>query len=579
MKKYLPQSLRVFSRFLLAISLIPSLFPSSSVAATGTALSSSFHRSYPKLVVVIAVDQLRADFLTRFRKRFLPARLTGKNKFGGFRYLMEKGAYYPLAEYEVLQSSTGPGHATILTGAYPYTMGIPINQWYDFQREQITYCAEDTDSPLVGLKNSPSQIESKNGRSPKLLIGTTVGDELKNSGRSSQVVSIAIKDRAAILLGGHRANLALWMKFQDGSAQWISSKHYLPDGKLPQWVEKLNHELSDSQKKLLTWKPLGKPSGLSVAQSSLVASSWLTEAHPTFPHQAERGSHASLLLPQGLTATRKAAEKAISELKLGKNKHTDFLTMSFSTFDYVGHHFGPNSLEAEEMTVLLDRELSRLFNFIHQKIPGGIANATIVLTADHGVSSSPLFLTKNKIPSGMVSESKLQDQIKKHLDQKFGELKDHQKWMSYIHNFNFYLNRKAIRESNLSLEDVRNEVKSTILKEEGIEYAFTADDYKKGHLPPGRHRDQILKTFYEKRSADVIGIFKPHYTTDSKTANHLTGYAYDRMVPLLLAGRKIRPGVFGQTAKVVDIAPTLSFILGVLPPSQSEGRVLHEALK
>jgi hypothetical protein len=185
--------------------------------------------SRPKLTLVLVIDQFRADYLTRFASRFLPS--SGKNgEVGGFKYLMSKGAYFPQAKYDVLENMTCPGHATILTGSYPYLSGIVLNEWYDRSLGRMIYCVDDGDSPLVGsdLKGAES------GVSPKNLVGTTVGDELKNSGRPSKIISIALKDRAAILLGGHRADLAVWLS---SNYRWVSSRYYVKDKELPRWIE------------------------------------------------------------------------------------------------------------------------------------------------------------------------------------------------------------------------------------------------------------------------------------------------------------------------------------------------------
>ena len=203
----------------------------------------------PKLIVVLIIDQFRADYLTRFKERFLPAQ-NKKGAIGGFNYLISNGAYFPYAQYEILQAMTGPGHASLLTGSYPYQSGIPINDWYDSQSGKNMYCVEDEASPIVGLKEN-SDLKKIRGMSPKNLIGTTVGDELKNAGYPSKVISIALKDRAAILLGGHRADLALW--FDPSSFQWVSSKYYLPEDHLPTWVTTLNEEIKIKKSPIKVW--------------------------------------------------------------------------------------------------------------------------------------------------------------------------------------------------------------------------------------------------------------------------------------------------------------------------------------
>jgi hypothetical protein len=190
------------------------------------------YRKRPKLVLVLVIDQFRADYLTRFESRFLPAEKGGT--VGGFQYLMSKGAYFPFGQYDLLQNMTGPGHATILTGAYPYLSGISLNYWFDSTKNEKVYCAQDDGSKTIEVVPPSANV----GTSPKNLLGTTVGDELKNAGFPSRVFSVALKDRAAIFMGGHRADAAFW--FDSGLYQWASSQFYFPKGKLPDWIKHSN---------------------------------------------------------------------------------------------------------------------------------------------------------------------------------------------------------------------------------------------------------------------------------------------------------------------------------------------------
>ncbi|MGZ3687882.1 MAG: alkaline phosphatase family protein, partial [Bdellovibrionota bacterium] len=322
----------------------------------------------PKLIFMIVIDQFRADYLTRFEKRFLPPRSQGGD-VGGFRYLMTQGAYYPFAQYDLLQSMTCPGHATVLTGAYPYQAGIPANDWFDPETLQRVYCAEDPTQATVGAETTDPHL----GTSPKNLIADTVGDELKNAGIPSRVVTVALKDRAAIMMGGHRADLALWM--DPGSHHWVSSKFYLPDGKLPGWVVHLNETLDQHKGEAITWDYPGPGSGLS------------TEKY--FPHKADFGTRESMAMPLGVDLTETAAERAFEAFKLGQGAGTDLFAVSFSSHDYVGHQFGPNSREMEEMTVAEDFAISQLLNMVREKVPGGLKNTVVILTGDHGIPPIP----------------------------------------------------------------------------------------------------------------------------------------------------------------------------------------------
>ena len=484
----------------------------------------------PKLILTLVIDQFRADYLTRFEGEFLAPR-TKSGEIGGFRHLMSQGAYFPMGEYEILHSMTGPGHATILTGAYPYLMGIPVNDWYDPGTRDRVYCTEDSAQEIVGFKTTKKHL----GTSPKNLIGSTVGDELKNAGYPSRVVSLALKDRAAILMGGSRADLAMW--FDKDAGHWVSSTFYRPDRKLPDWVTTLNQNLHAKQ-----------PCDLE------------TEC--------------------GLEMTEVAAEAALQEYKLGQGKATDLLAVSFSSHDYAGHHYGPNSPQLETMTLAEDRLISKLLNVVKKRVPGGLANVVVVLTGDHGIPPIPELVKKAGVDAGRLTPEKDSAAIESYLETKYGKPAQG-KWMPYVADNNFYLNEDAVREKKLDLAAVEEEVKPLLIKNPGVFFVFSRADYLARKLPPGMLEKQILKTYFPKRGGNLVVIPKPFYMEGgggSYEVTHMTGFSYDRTVPIILSGFGFQAGVYPQTAHVVDIAPTLSFLAGTIPPALSEGRVLSEAM-
>lgn len=538
----------------------------------------------PKLVVVIMIDQFRADYLTRFENRFLPAR--GKNQeVGGFRYLMTEGAYFPFGEYDLIQCMTGPGHATILTGSYPYQNGVPTHVWVDRSTQEPEYCASDRSSTIVGGEISKNY---KSGTSPKNMIGTTIGDELKNAGYASRVVSISLKDRAAIFMGGHRANLALW--FSPKSFSWVTSDYYLPNKKLPGWVTKLNDELRAQKGKKLEWKITGDGSGL----SSLDSFSLLDEGNAGllgakgFPHTIEVGAKSSLLHRLSVEMLENAAEKAIENFELGNGKATDLLALSISTHDYLGHAYGPNSREMEELTVDEDQVISKFLNYLNAKVPGGLKNTLVVLSADHGVVSSPEWLKNVKIDAGRINEKNAKDMLETKLNEKFGALPTggltKSSWILHVEDFHLFLNREAIEKheliagKKLEIAVVEAEIKKQLERIPGVAFAVTSSDVSAGRLPPAMLGRQFMHSYYPGRSGDVVIIPKPFYIEEGYTTSHITGYSYDRTVPIILSGMGIKKGRYASGARVIDIAPTLSYLLGIIPPALSEGRVLSEAL-
>ena len=530
----------------------------------------------PKLIVVLIIDQFRADYLTRFNERFLPAR-NSSGAVGGFNYLITNGAYFPYAQYDVLQSMTGPGHSTLLSGAYPYQSGIPLNDWYDSERGKITYCVEDEGSPIVGLADNKDYT----GVSPKNFIGSTVGDELKNAGYPSKVISIALKDRAAILLGGHRADLALW--FEPKSFQWISSKYYLPEGNLPTWVTQLNEEVKIKKTPMKVWSTKLQEtmnSYLSTTNTYPNETKLIGKIGPAFNHNIAACSPEELSSPYGLELTAQAALRAIDFYQLGKNKTPDLLALSFSSHDYVGHAFGPNSKEMEDMTVSEDRVISTFLNSLKKKIPGGLNEVVVVLSADHGVAPNVDWLLKNKMSSGRVDVKALKEKLENHLNDKFGKFDSLKGWIVFCVDFNYFINREALKSKKLNITDVENEIVKVLRTEEAFAQVFTHTDYENKRLPPQMHERQILKTYFQGRSGDVIAIPKPFFVnSDGNSTTHMTGYSYDRTVPLIISGAAFKHGLIPKMVDVIDIAPTLSLLNGTVPPSSSEGRVLTEAFK
>jgi predicted AlkP superfamily pyrophosphatase or phosphodiesterase len=524
----------------------------------------------PRLILFIAIDQFRADYLLRFERRFLQP-FGGKNAdVGGFRFLMADGAYYPYGEYGILQSMTGPGHATMLTGAYPYQHGIPINYWYDETTHRTVSCVEDISAPLIGLE--PNAVKPSMGASPRNLLASTVGDELKNAGYGSRVISISIKDRAAILMGGHRADLALW--FEPTHSRWISSRYYLPSGELPPWVVELNSAVATSAEKRMAefpvWRPEGKGSGFSV------------ETNPPFAHPIVIGKEEALRSPYGGELIEQAAEYAFDKLGLGRGTApTDLLAVSFSSHDIVGHEFGPNSREMEEMTVSEDHQISQLLNHIRTTLPNGLDDVAIVLTGDHGIPELPEYAAAGNLPSGRLNDADLAQLIEEKLTARYGKPSSGKKWVDFVADLNFYLNHDALEAKKIPLAQAAALAKSVLEARAGVFHVASAPETSSdSRMLPGLFGKQYEHTYFPGRTGDLLVIPKPGFMSGSGGANHHTGYAYDRTVPIILSGsRFFRPGVYAQEGRVIDIAPTLSFISGTIPPNMSEGRVLFEALK
>lgn len=555
--KNMMKTIRSLSFILLLIGQLPAFAgpkPGSSAERGRMSLQSFVSR--PKLVVVLVIDQFRADYFTRFQSRFLPAE-GANHKLGGFNLLMQRGAYFPFAEYDNLQNMTCPGHSTILTGAFAYSHGIPLNDWMDRETGQTRYCVEDHSSALVGIESQP-----KEGVSPRALGTTTVGDELKNSGNPGRVIAVSLKDRAAVMLGGHRADLAMW--FDPDKHVWISSRYYLPKGQVPDWIDALNRKIASRKGQVVKWE---SKSATGLSQSS---------GKEPFSKTYVLGTPESLETPAGGELTTEAAIEAIRHYKLGGGAGTDVLAVSYSSHDFLGHHFGPNSRELEEMTVAEDAIFAHLLDTIGREIPGGMKNVVVAFTADHGMAPTVDYSLAAGLEAGFVNEKEFVKRANDLLRTKFGAVDG--EWIIAHREFNYYLNRVAAAQKKVALKDLEDELRAILLKEPYARDAFTATDIREGRFPRGFER-QARATYVHGKSGDVVLIAKPFYMVGSKGSDtHMTAYSYDRSVPLVLMGGRIQPGVYASSARVVDLAPTLSFLLGVLPPAQSEGRVLSEAL-
>ena len=512
-----------------------------------TNASAANYPAKPKLVVILVVDQLRADYLTKFKSAFLPAGTSTAP--GGYRFLMEKGAYFPMAEYPLLQNMTCPGHATISTGALPYQHGVTLNGWMDASTAKKNYCVGDSNHAIVGSKSE------SNGISPKNLIGTTLTDQIKSHAPASRVYAISIKDRGSVLMGGHRADLALW--FDSKNHSWVTSKYYAPSGVLPLWTRKLNEKLQESKETPYVWKSTGPAA---------------------FEKTVSKSEKAILQTPYGIEITTDAAIAALKTHGLGNGNGIDVLTVSYSSHDYAGHEYGPDSEELKQMTLHEDRTLARLFREIQNHVPGGLSQTLIVLTADHGVSPAPFVLKETRIDHGRINGKKILADLNATLAERFGPVSVGEGWLIHQTELNFFLNHASILEKKRSRIELEDAVKAELLKVPGAAFVITRTEVERRSIPPLQVERGILAQYYPGRSGDVILIPKPFYSQDTDPVVHMTHYAYDRQVPLLFYGAPFKSGIRHAEAQVQDLAPTLAYVLGIVAPAASEGKVLFPAL-
>jgi predicted AlkP superfamily pyrophosphatase or phosphodiesterase len=297
--------------------------------------------------------------------------------------------------------------------------------------------------------------------------------------------------------------------------------------------------------------------------------------------QSQKKSPIRFDSPNGVEATVQAAEYALREMKLGQNNATDLLALSFSSHDYVGHAYGPNSPEIEQITLAEDRAISQLLNGLRKTIPKGLKETVIVLTGDHGVAPNPEWAQANKLTAGRIYDKEIGQALSEYLNQQFGKPSSGE-WVIAVEELNFYLNQSAIQSKQIDRAMIESKAKSFIAQYSGISTIFSLSDFMNKKIPAGILEKQILNTYFPGRSGDIILIPKPYFiSSDRKNpiiANHLTGYNYDRMVPILFCGLNIKAGIYSTHAEVIDIAPTLTFLAGTLPPNLSQGRILSEIL-
>lgn len=529
----------------------------------------------PRLVVFLSIDQCRADYLTRFAEHFLPAGTAERP--GGLAFLMQGGAHYRDAHFAHVPTATAPGHATLLTGSAPVLHGVVANSWLDREWGEIRYSVHDPEVRPVGGGNMPA--------SPRSLLVTTVGDELKmaTAGRS-RVVGIAFKDRVAVLMAGHAADSVLWL--DDSTGNWVSSEYYFPGGALPEWVSRLNAEHLPHRYLGRSWEPSLPAAAYRAARS---APGQASGGEPLFAHPLAGGGQPvqeffSSLAESGFgnDLVFAAMKGAVVGERLGQDEWPDLLAVNLSTNDYIGHTYGPNSPETLDITVRTDRLLADFLGFLAATIPGGLHRVLVVVTADHGVLPLPEEMDgAYRAPAGRLDPRALAQFVQDRLAATLGE----GMWLepatlSRSVGPSLYLNRGTIAAKGISLEYAERLAASAAASFPGVHSAFTRGQILEGRLPSWEWVAWVANGFHPRRSGDVLVVQDPGWawTTSTTATNHNAPWAYDTHVPLLLWGPGIQSGRFHRRVTTMDIAPTLSQVLGIGYPSGCLGSPLYEAL-
>lgn len=507
----------------------------------------------PKIVVGIVVDQMRYDFIYRYW-----------NKFGndGFKRLVNEGFFCKNTNYNYVPTYTGPGHASIYTGTTPSVHGIIGNNWHDENQGKKIYCTDDADVQGIGCDPAKGKM------SPELMFTTTIGDQLRlSSNMNSKVISISIKDRGAIFPGGHTGQ-AFW--YDSGTGNFVTSTHYTQQ--LPKWVDEFNKK--EYVKKYLSqpWNTLLPIDQYdeSLPDDNKYEGLLGSETKPVFPHNLpeimkHKGMDLIRYTPFGNTLTKDLAIEAVKQENLGKGKFPDMLCVSFSPTDYVGHHFGPNSVEVEDTYLRLDKDIADLLKFLDTHI--GKSNLLLFLTADHAAVEVPEYLKDNKIPSGYFNAGHAIGSLKYFYANTYGD----SLVVNYI-NQQVYLNNKKIEEKKLSKEEILNKGEEYLMRLEGVAGTITSSTLKVNNFSNGINH-YIQAGFYPKRSGDIIINLEPGVVDYGKTGTtHGSPYSYDTHVPLIFYGGQIKPGSSTAPVDITDIAPTISSLLNISFPNGCTGK-------
>ena len=502
----------------------------------------SAYDGHPKLIVIIVIDQFRGDYLERYRNQFGD---------GGFRLLLDHGAYFPNCNYNYANTRTAPGHSTLFTGAYSNGHGIAANEWWDQKKKRMVTSVEDDATKLVGVAGD------KTGASPHNLMADTLGDELKLATQGkARVFGVSLKDRAAILPAGFAGDAAYWIDPATGA--WITSTYYRDD--LPKWVQDFN-----SNRPAKYWDREWKD-----AQGTALRST----AH----RNSKAGADAGFYEVIGPTAFGNEyefefAKELMAHDNVGRGPATDLLSISLSPNDILGHQVGPDSPEMRQMALDLDRELADFISYLGHQI--GLANIWIALSADHGVSSLPDAVKKLHIPSANLGAAKLEEQINTSIIAKFSP--GHPAAYVKLDYPLAWLDEDAFTAAHVREHDAEAAV-GEAMKQAGLRDYYTKSQLAMGQVPNTTLGRKYLNSYSPEGSWFVMGVPDIYTVGGSKGTDHTSPYNYDTHVPLAFYGLPFQPGTYRTNTEPVDLAATLASLLGINAPTHSVGRVLTEGL-
>ncbi|MFY0652725.1 MAG: alkaline phosphatase family protein [Cyclobacteriaceae bacterium] len=516
----------------------------------------------PKLVVGIVVDQMRQEYLFRFYEKF------GSN---GFKRLMDKGFMMKNAHFNYIPTKTGPGHTSVYTGTTPRVHGVIGNDWYEKVNGGKMYCAGDSTAVAVGGSPSKGKISSRN------MLTTTITDELGLFFQNrSKIVSMSLKDRGAALPAGHNPTGAFW--YDSNTGNFMSSSYYVDE--LPAWLNEFNSKDLPTQYMSGIWEtsyPIEEYTESS-ADDRGNERKYKSKDRPTFPYDLKemvgdgKPSASLASTPYGNTILKDLAIAALQGEEMGQDEDTDFLAISFSSTDHIGHAFGPYSKEIEDTYVKLDEDLEELFKYLDETV--GPYQYNVFLTADHAVADIPAHLSEQNYPVDYFPNGDFEKALNEVLTDEFGE----SNFISSISNEQIYLNKMAIKAASADIEKVKTTTLEVLNSTYGIASAYDAE-YINNYSGSNYELKLLAAGYNAQRSGDILYIMNPGWLGEGNKndgTTHGSHYTYDTHVPMLFYGAKITTGSSVQYHPITDIAPTLSMLLNIKLPSGATGQPIEE---
>ena len=521
----------------------------------------------PALIVGIVVEQLRFDQIERFRDKLSE---------NGIKKMINEGTFFRNASFDYMLTQSAPGFSTISTGTEPSYHGIASDNWYLPLKNEFIYCTKDVSvNPVGGSYESGLH-------SPVNLNASTFSDELKNaSGRKSKVFAIGIKEHSAIFSAGHAADGAFW--YDNSTGTWMSSTYYM--SLLPSWVNDFNASNFSESYLNTTWNLLRRESDYSICLPDSNSFETGFNGVSYFPYDINkiskpegRGSVRNYAFlretPFADALTTSFAIKLIEKEGLGKDEIPDFLSICYSSTDYIGHRFGPSSVETADAIFRLDKNIEALLTYLIDSL--GKKNILIYFTSAHGVSEIPAIMKDNRIPAGYFNQNQALQLLRSYLNAIYGE----GDWVKGFSERQIFLNRTLIEDARIPIEDIQKKTARFLIQFTGVAsafpyYAFEANDFGNGHLR------RIVNNFSPQRSGDVIVTLNPGWIDKEgdQLTNHNSPYEYDCHVPLIWYGWTVNRSTVMRKVNMTDIAATLSSLCRVPYPNACTGEPMSELFR